>query len=90
MSEQRDPRLQYDDRGDITAFVVWALKPGQPTIVAVCTSEGLCERYRSVAEVHHRATFYVEPITLDHAFGRRDVQSAIYAAATKGDRHEAR
>lgn len=83
-----DSRLQYDDRGDINAFVAWALKPGQPTIVAVCTSAEICERYRPVAEVHHRATFYVEPIMLDHAFGRRDVQSAIYAAAMKGNRHD--
>ncbi len=78
----RDPRLQYEN-DDIKVYVVWSLKPGQPTIVAVCTSETICERYRPYVEQHHRGTYHVEPILLDHAFGRRDVQSAIYAAATR-------
>lgn len=74
------------ERGDIELHVVWSLKPGQPQIVAVCSSPEIAERYRSYVDSHHRGQFYVELVYLDHAFGRRDIQSTIYRAAlqTKG------
>ena len=83
VEKMRDPRLTYDDRGDIEVFCVWSLKPGQPQIVAICTSEIICEHYKSYVERHHRGRFYVERVWLDHAFGRRDVQSAIYHASAR-------
>ena len=79
----RDPRLSYDQHGNIELNVAWSLKPGQPTIVAICSTGEAAERYRSFAEQHHRGTFYVETVLLDHAFGRRDVQSAVYSAAIR-------
>lgn len=84
MSEiSTDARLTYDDRGDIALHVVWALKPGQPQIVAICSSDDIAARYRPFVEAHHKGQYYVEKVYLDHAFGRRDVQSAVYAAALR-------
>jgi len=79
--QENDPRLTYDGNGDITLEVVWSLKVGQPTIIAICSSDEIAERYRPYAEQRVGGTFYVEHVLLDHAFGRRDVQSAIYKAA---------
>lgn len=84
MIEPRDPRLTYDDRGDIVLHVVWSLKPGRPQIVAICSSAEIAERYKPYAEQQHKGMFYVEQVWLDHAFGRKDMQSSIYAAAMKG------
>jgi len=83
-TSERDPRLTYDDRGDIELNVVWSLKPGQPQIVAICSSVEIAERYKPHVEQNHGGMFYVERVWLDHAFGRRDMQTTIYKAATKG------
>lgn len=82
----RDPRLTYNDRGDIAVDVVWSLKPGQPTIVAICTDAAISERYRPFVVEHHKGHFHVEKVLLDHAFGRRDVQSAVYKAAERTEK----
>lgn len=82
---QAPQQLEIDERGDITVYVVWSIKPGRPLIVAICTSEEIAKRYRPFAEQHHQGVFYVEPVLLDHAFGRRDLQSAIYATAIRKD-----
>lgn len=84
VAEERDARLKYEGR-DILLQVVWSLKPGQPQIVAICSSSEVAERYRPYVEQHHKGQFYVEEAYLDHAFGRRDVQTAIYRAAIRSE-----
>lgn len=87
----RDDRLTFTDRGDLVLHLVWALKPGQPQIVAVCTYSELAEKYRAAAgQIVPGATGYVEEMIADHAFGRADIQTAIYRAAhLKGQPHDA-
>lgn len=73
------PRLEVDGRGDAYVRLVWALRPGKPQIVAVCSSDETAERYRPAVERQHPgAVFHVERVPLDHHFGARDIQSALY------------
>lgn len=83
--EKRDDRLSFTDRGDLVLHVAWALKPGQPQIIAICTYADLAEKYAdSAGRIVPGATGYVEEIVADHAFGRDDIQSLLYKAAMKG------
>lgn len=77
-----DSRLTYDGN-DIVLFVVWSLKPGQPQIIVICSSEEKTENYRLHVEQYHQGMFYVEKVLLDHAFGRRDIQTMMYRAANR-------
>lgn len=88
--QSRDDRLIFTERGDLVLHLVWALKPGQPQIVAVCTHPELAEKYKAAAgQIVTGATGYVEEVIADHAFGRADIQSAIYRAANrKGPTHD--
>lgn len=81
---ERDDRLTFTERGDLELHAVWALKPGQPQIVAVCTYVELAEKYAANAgQIVPGATGYVEPFIADHAFGRNDMQTLIYRAANR-------
>lgn len=83
-TRDRDDRLTFTERGDLVLHMVWAIKPGQPQIVAVCTYAELAEKYKAAAgQIVPGATGYVEEIVADHAFGRADIQSAIYQAAIR-------
>lgn len=76
--------LQFSDRGDLELKLVWALKPGQPKIIAVCTQNEAAERYKAVANiVVPGATGYIEDCVANHAFGRNDIQSAVYRGKEK-------
>lgn len=78
--------LTFDERGDLHLWLVWAIKPGQPQIIAVCTDETTPERYREIApQIVPGAIFHVEEIVANHLFGRNDIQSFVYR---KGGRHD--
>jgi hypothetical protein len=73
----------------VPIWLVWALRPRQPQIVAVCSSETLA-RDQSLSQrvLHPGARMQVEAAMLDHAFGASDVQSIIYGAASAPTRSE--
>lgn len=60
-------------------YLVWALKPNEPRIIAICTSAEKAGKYadnlpRSMVGLKT----YVERAPLDHSFGFKDLQSFIY------------
>lgn len=80
----RDDRLTFTERGDLVLHLAWALKPGQPQIIAVCTYAELAKKYADAAgQIVPGATGYVEETVADHAFGRDDIQSALYKHANR-------
>jgi len=80
---RREEGLEFNDRGDLKLYVVWALKPAKPQIICICRSLEIAERYLPLAsQIVHGSSGHVEPVLLDHLFGRRDIQSAIYQAAS--------
>lgn len=79
-----NPSLTFDERGDLHLWLVWALKPGQPQIIAVCTDEATAERYKPIApQILPGSTCWIEECVANHLFGNRDVQSSIYRAANR-------
>lgn len=75
-------RLEINASGDVYVRLVWALKPGKPQIVAICTTDEEAEARRDyVQRFYPGAVFYIERSPLDHVFGERDMQSMIYRAA---------
>lgn len=67
-----------------TVHLAWALKPGQPQIVAVCTNAAIAARYNEFVRQHYAgARFRIEEARLDHVFGLDDLQSTIYGAAAR-------
>lgn len=78
----RDRRLTYTANDDIVVNLVWNITPDQPHIVAVCSDPSCAEGYRSFVE-GLGGGFYVEPVVMDHAFGRKDIQSIARKASPK-------
>lgn len=71
--------LTFDERGDLHLWLVWAIKPGQPQIIAVCTDEATTKRYEPIAaQIVPGAIFHVEEIVANHLFGRNDIQSFVF------------
>lgn len=71
--------------GAYFVWLVWALKPHEPQIVCICSSEAKADsRVEHMARLYPGARMTKERVPLDHAFGGRDLQSAIYAAPRKG------
>jgi len=82
MAEVQAPKFEQDERGDIRLYVVWALRPGQPQIVAICSSRKVAGRYKPFVTEHHvGARFFVEPVIVDHLFGAGDIQSVAFRAS---------
>lgn len=78
--------LTFDERGDLRLWLVWAIKPGQPQIIAVCTDGATTKRYEPIAaQIVPGSIFHVEEIIANHLFGRNDIQSFVYR---KGRSHE--
>lgn len=78
-------QLESDDRASYV-YLAWLLKPGKPQIIAVCSSREIAKRYEPNSEYPDydpEARFHVERFPLDHHFGSRDIQSAIYRAALR-------
>lgn len=79
LTAQQHPGL--GSGGPTEVFLVWALKPGQPTIVAVASTPEIAQRYCTDPPPTARGgKMHVETIHLDHAFGARDVQAMIYGS----------
>jgi len=71
--------------GAYFVWLVWALKPHEPKIVCICSSEAKADsRLHHMARLYPGARMVKERVPLDHAFGSRDLQSVIYAAPRKG------
>lgn len=80
-------RLDVTETGEVILRVVWALRPGRPQIVAICSDDDVAARYEPVVkQLHPGAVFHVEKVHLDHLFGRKDIQTMIYRAAERRDR----
>lgn len=84
LNSGRDPRLIYNNNGGIIVSLVWNLQPGIPRIIAVCTNEECAEGYRSFVEASG-GDFSIEPIVLDHVFGKNDLQTIAYMSAMRHD-----
>lgn len=70
-------------------WVVWAMKPGDLQLAAICTTSVIANRYRrDLREVYpdHRLT--VERAPMDHTFGASDLRSVAFRASMREHRQE--
>lgn len=78
--------LEYEF-GAFFVWLIWALRPGQPQIVAICTDEEKADlRIANPGRQPEGTVMHKERVPLDHAFGYGDIQSLIYRAANRESR----
>ncbi len=102
--EGEEPRVvRYDvqsillpmQRGALMVWVVWALKPGESRLAAICTTEEKAMDYEgSLTSIYPGFKMFREYVPLDHALGGRDsvqamlhgyIRPAIYGQGGSGD-----
>ena len=62
-------------------WIVWAIKPGEPRVAAICTTEEKADYYinDNIGVIYPGYKLFKESVPLDHAFGRDDgIQSLMY------------
>lgn len=63
-----------------SVHIVWALKPGDANLLAVCTTEEKAAHYvdnYAASKLFAEHKFHVEQVVLDHGFGFKDSLMAL-------------
>ncbi len=75
-------------------WVVWAMKPGDLRLVAICTSRKMADGYvEQAASLFPDYRLAAEDAPVDHLFGGSDLRSVAFRASmaeARGGRHASR
>lgn len=80
MSTSKHTVLLDDFVGSPCVYIVWALKPGDAQLLAICTTDEKAEHYVENFRVLPRFAehkFWKECAVLDHGFGFKDSVMAM-------------